>query len=611
MRRSLLASSAAALLLALCGSAQADRNQSASSTLAPPTKATARGLMFSKNADDATPMEPARAAPRVSPPDQGTGEAAPQPAARDEQPAAGGQAHPLDNTNPAIAAEDAAMADQLRDLIENRVSQFVHRAHDRAGILAFYQGRNFAPLWIENGKPAARMEQAAKFLRSVAADGLDPADYPAPDFGDTDPAKLAADELTLTNSIITFARHASIGRTAFSRISGAVWFDQKVPEAAEVLGKIAESRDVAATLDAFNPQVPAYKALKAELAAVHNGKDAAADPKAALEQEAKGHGMKHRSKAAKADEPKPRELSKAAKIDTIIANMERWRWMPHQLGATYVMVNVPDYTLKVVKDGKTVWQTKIVVGKPGTHATPLLTQTMKYITVNPTWNVPPSIIRNEYLPALAQDPNALARVGLRMGHNPDGSIRIYQPPGDRNALGRIRFNFPNRFLVYQHDTPDKYLFAKSERAYSHGCMRVQNPDEYAEVLLGVSQPEDRYTVTRIRSMYGANERSINFKHPIPVYITYQTAFVDDAGKPQSRADIYGLDKEINTVLRGDRRVADIPVARNYSSGSKPVMASGTNHRREASRSADGWDDDNGRPSWQSAFQPPPNRSRLW
>ena len=165
--------------------------------------------------------------------------------------------------------------------------------------------------------------------------------------------------------------------------------------------------------------------------------------------------------------------------------------MPHDLGAAYVMVNIPDYTLKVVQNGKTVWQTKIVVGKPGTHATPLLTETMKYITVNPTWNVPPSIIRNEYLPALAQDPNALSRIGLQVSHNPDGSIRIFQPPGERNALGRIRFNFPNRFLVYQHDTPDKKLFAHDARAYSHGCMRVQNPDKYAEVLLGVSQPEDK------------------------------------------------------------------------------------------------------------------------
>jgi murein L,D-transpeptidase YcbB/YkuD len=252
--------------------------------------------------------------------------------------------------------------------------------------------------------------------------------------------------------------------------------------------------------------------------------------------------------------------------------MERWRWNPHDLGADYVMVNIPDYTLKVVHDGKTVWTTKIVVGKPGGHATPLLTETMKYITVNPTWNVPPSIIRNEYLPALARDPNALARVGLRIGRNSDGSIRIYQPPGERNALGRIRFNFPNRFLVYQHDTPDKHLFAQSTRAYSHGCMRVQNPDEYAQVLLSITQPEDGYNAKKIRSMYGSGERTITFKKQIPVYITYQTAFADDGGKLDTRADIYGLDRDITALRHEDRKSMDVPIARNYNSSSTKPMA---------------------------------------
>jgi murein L,D-transpeptidase YcbB/YkuD len=443
----------------------------------------------------------------------------------------------------------------------------VPREQDRAGVLTFYKARNFAPIWIASGKPAPRADQAKAFLKDVAADGLDPADYATPGF--TDPAKLAVDELVLTNSVITFARHASIGRVAFSRVSGAVYYDQKAPNPADVLGKLAESSNVRATLDAFNPQAPAYKALKAQLADVRSGrhetKVATTEPTIAPMKGSKSKKGQHDAKA-------PEEKAKAASADTIIANMERWRWMPHDLGATYVMVNIPDYTLKVVKDGKTVWSTKVVVGKPGDHATPLLTETMKFITVNPTWNVPPSIIRNEYLPALARDPGALSRVGLQVSHNKDGSIRIFQPPGERNALGRIRFNFPNRFLVYQHDTPDKKLFALASRAYSHGCMRVQNPDEYAEVLLGVSQPEEKYTAARIRAMYGSSERTLNFKRPIPVYVTYQTAFVDDAGKAQARADIYGLDRDTLNTLRGDRRSSDTPIARNYNSSSKPVTS---------------------------------------
>jgi murein L,D-transpeptidase YcbB/YkuD len=203
-------------------------------------------------------------------------------------------------------------------------------------------------------------------------------------------------------------------------------------------------------------------------------------------------------------------------------------------------------------NGAPVWTTKVVTGKPGTHATPLLTETMKFITVNPTWNVPPSIIYNEYLPALQQDPTVLDRMGLRLEYARDGSIHISQPPGEANALGRIRFNFPNKFLVYQHDTPDKHLFAKEERAFSHGCMRVQNPDQYAAILLNITMPNERYTPEKIRSMYGRSEIDIKFPTAIPVNITYQTAFVDDAGKLQLRKDLYGRDAAMVALLRNSR-----------------------------------------------------------
>jgi murein L,D-transpeptidase YcbB/YkuD len=174
---------------------------------------------------------------------------------------------------------------------------------------------------------------------------------------------------------------------------------------------------------------------------------------------------------------------------------------------------------------------------------------MKYITVNPTWNVPPSIIYKEYLPALQQDPTMLQRMGLKFERNSDGSIHISQPPGEGNALGRIRFNFPNKFLVYQHDTPDKYLFAKEDRAYSHGCMRVQNPDQYAATLLGIALPQENYTAERIRGMYGKGEVNINLPTPIPVNITYQTAFVDDSGKLEFRKDVYGRDAQMIALLK--------------------------------------------------------------
>ena len=201
-------------------------------------------------------------------------------------------------------------------------------------------------------------------------------------------------------------------------------------------------------------------------------------------------------------------------IDTIIVNMERWRWMPRNLGNPHVIVNVPEYTLTLYNDGKVYWHTKIVAGKPG-KATPMVSAEMKFITVNPTWNVPPSIIENEYLPALQADPQALDRIGLKITQDADGTIHIWQPPGAGNALGRIRFNFPNKFLVYQHDTPDKYLFAREKRAYSHGCMRVQNPLTYGEKLLSLVLPNEHYTEARLEEMFGGSEININFPkiHP--------------------------------------------------------------------------------------------------
>jgi hypothetical protein len=203
-----------------------------------------------------------------------------------------------------------------------------------------------------------------------------------------------------------------------------------------------------------------------------------------------------------------------------------------------------------------------------------MTADMKYITINPTWNVPPSIINHEYLPALQQDPEALDRIGLKLVHNPDGTIRIYQPPGDKNALGRIRFNFPNKFLVYQHDTPDKYMFAYDKRAFSHGCMRVQDPQRYAEVLLSLVRPGDDYSLDRIKKMIAqGGETDIQFPTFVPVNLTYQTAFVDDAGKLQFRDDVYGRDKALLAILKGDdRKVADIPVEHKVDISHREVLA---------------------------------------
>jgi murein L,D-transpeptidase YcbB/YkuD len=510
---------------------------------------------------------------------------------------------------PAAAVEPPAVATAEAAELDQRVAEKIHemfgaradRLFDRknkAAVEAFYTARNFAPLWVEGGAESARAKAAVAYLAGVSADGLDPAAYPASSFANTDPAALAEAELKFTATVLTYARHAQIGRVHYSRVSSDILYNLVPPEPGEVLGKLADAANIAEVLDGFNPPHPGYKALKAKLAEARNRTGDAGHARIAPGKTLKV-GMddprvpqlRERLGVAAADNSiYDKALSDAVKAfqrqhdltatglltsstvetlngprrdhdaDVIIANMERWRWLPRDLGDAYVMVNIPDYTLRVMNHGAQVWTTKVVTGKPGEKATPLLTETMKYITVNPTWHVPPSIVNNEYLPALAQDPTVLDRMGLRVEHNRDGSVSISQPPGERNALGRIRFNFPNKFLVYQHDTPDKHLFNLARRAFSHGCMRVQYPDKYAEVLLGISNPQEGYTVERIRRMYGSGERDIHLTTPIPVHLTYQTAFVDDSGNLAIREDIYGRDARTLAALKGDeRRVADVPV----------------------------------------------------
>jgi murein L,D-transpeptidase YcbB/YkuD len=428
---------------------------------------------------------------------------------------------PLASLDPA----DRAVAEKIRDLLAAKPDRFFAGKKDTAAAAAFYQNRNLAPLWLENGAENARAAAVIARMKAADADGLDPGDYKAPSFTGLAPEALAEAELKLTGAVLTFARHLQAGRFPYTRVSRSnIELPQALPEPADILGRFADAADAGQALDAFSPQQEPYRKLKAMLAE-----------------------LRARSGTAKGDVSK--------QIETIVANMERWRWYPRDLGATHVVVNQPDFALSVMHNGAQVWTTRIVIGKP-TMPTPLLSETMKSITVNPTWHVPQSIIHNEYLPALAQDPTVLDRMGLRVSYS-GGQVEITQPPGDGNALGRLRFNFPNRFSVYQHDTPDKHLFGESFRAYSHGCMRVQDPAKYAEVLLNIAHPHERWTAERVKSLFGSVEQDIALPPTqIWVHITYQTAFVDGAGKLQIRPDVYGLDSRTLAAIKNERGVID-------------------------------------------------------
>ncbi len=589
---SLLASTTIALLLSAGGGA-----------LAQSTASPDNGTAIS------TPDAAKDAPAAINQTDKASGTSISTPPAPAETPAPAAATTPAASTPPTETV-DATIADQLHQLASGKFDHLLGGKSQRTEIDAYYSAHNYAPLWITDGQGNERAKAAMKYLGHVDADGLEPVDYPLPDFKSTDAATLAEAELRLTTSVVTYARHASIGRIAWSRVDANIDYDTKAPDPASVLAAVAGAQDVASVLDSYEPHAPGYVALKAKLAEIRGGGSDGLKPPISNGPVLKvgdkddrvpavrdklgiaGDGTTYDKALADAvksfqkehdltvtgtlttptldalNGPRPTHVT-----DIILANMERWRWMPHDFGKFYVMINLPDYTASVFNQGKRIWKTRIVIGKTD-MPTPIITAAMKFITVNPTWHVPPSIINREYLPALQQDPSVLQRMGLVVERDTWGKVTgIYQPPGEANAEGRLRFNFPNKFLVYQHDTPDKYMFAYAKRAFSHGCMRTQDPSKYAEVLLSLVRPHDGYTEERIKKMFGPSEINIDFPTFIPINVTYQTAFIDDDGKLQLRDDIYGRDRELLAIMKGsERKVADIPVEHRIDQSHRQVMA---------------------------------------
>jgi L,D-transpeptidase YcbB len=524
------------------------------------------------------------------------------PASEIAQPAAAPASEPV--AQPAVTVADQEFSDKLRDLITGRnADRYFNRRNERTGAEAFYKERNYAPLFVESGKRSEAGTRAVAYLQRVDEHGLEPGDYQIPSFKEGDLDALAEAELRLAGELLQYARHASMGRVHYTRVHNDIGFEREAPDPASILKAIAESKDLKATLDSYQPPHPQYHRLKAKLAEARGKADApaeeivripdgpsmkpnASDPRvpllrkrlkiegdetSAVYDQAVVDAVKAYQQSAGlsadgiAGPATFRALNAVPKrernVDIIVANMDRWRWFGRDFGKSYVLLNIPEYRLRLFRDGKLNWDTKVVIGKPE-QATPIMTGSMRFITVNPTWNVPPSLIANRYLPALRQDPSTLAQLGLRMEQNADGTVRMFQPPGDKNALGRIRFNYPNKFLVYQHDTPDKHLFAHDKRAYSHGCMRVENPLVYAEKLLSIVMPNEKYTADRLRSMYGNSEININFPAAMPVHHSYETAVVDESGNLRIFADVYGHDARHIAILRSsnERRVADVAQA---------------------------------------------------
>lgn len=479
----------------------------------------------------------------------------------------------------------------LREAVESMTSAPVARAapgqtlaaalrHERAAIATFYETRDFAPLWIagESFTPAARAAIAR--IERAREDGLDLAQYRPPALDAASPEAMATAELALSQAVVGYARQASGVRVA-PRSIGLVSATPDIATPEDALTAVAAAEDAGAALAGYNPPHPGYRALREKLVELRRERPAVATPRISPGRVLKV-GMKDprvplvrarfgidaaadnpggdliydtRVASAVADFQRANGLpangaltgrtiallsgGDPARLEReILASMEKWRWAPRDMGKTRIEVNIPDFSARLVRDGKTVHSMRVIVGKAETP-TPVFSDMMSYMVVNPSWHIPQSIVRKQ----LAQDPTYYARNGYEVVRR-GKTVFVRQPPGERNALGFIKFMFPNDHAVYMHDTPSRRLFTASQRAFSHGCVRVEHPFRFAEALA----PETGWNEKRLRSLIGRGERTIRFNEGVPVHLMYFTAFVDDQGKMQLRDDLYGQSRKLQAAL---------------------------------------------------------------
>jgi murein L,D-transpeptidase YcbB/YkuD len=532
------------------------------------------------------PRGPADSAPATEPHETDPAAAAhPETRAPEEAEKAGAPDRGRDAADatftPAVLA--AALRAQLEARAEpgSQGSLPARSAKEREAIAAFYAGRDFAPLWFVGDRPTAAVEPVISRLGRAAEDGLDLAAVSVPATKVASAEAVAAADIALTGAVVAYGRQASGSRVDPAAISRLIGVRPEVADAAVVLALVANAgAEAGDALRSFNPPHARYAALRAMLegyrrdrtppaqdasipqgpvlhvgmrdprvplvrarlslgqakaaaaASVYDTKVAAAVASFQKAKGLEGSGLLTAQTVAALTDARPSRLEAE-----IIANMERWRWMPRDLGASRIEVNIPDFEARVIESGTVVGRHRVVVGKAKTP-TPVFSEEMRYLVVNPYWNVPPSIVRNE----LTSSSGRLIRRGYETLYR-NGRLFVRQPPGDRNALGRIKFMFPNPYSVYMHDTPSRALFGEARRAYSHGCVRVDEPFRFADTVLG-----NGWTEARLRKLIGSKERYVTLPKPIPVHIEYFTAYVDAAGELHTREDIYGYSQRVRAAL---------------------------------------------------------------
>jgi len=524
---------------------------------------------------------------------------------------------------PLKAATVEAISAGIAERVQENDGRWADAGDERQiAMITSYDGAFYQPIWVDENGITDKGRELISMFEASSADGLHPGDYVTPDLKQamtaTDNAGLADLDIKLSFTLLNYAHHIGAGRVEPSAINNDLKISPEGPDLEAILSSARSAINMQAFATSLTPSSPRYQRLKQGLAkyreivaaggwvqvpAPSTGKSlkpGMTDPMVpVLARRLVQAGQLNEAdydfatapelfEGAIVDATKRFQDSLGLEIDGVIGpntlkqinitaeqrveqievNLERRRWMPDDLGDYYIFVNLADQYLKVVKriekNGKTREKTlhaaRAVVGKTY-HKTPVFTELMTYLVLNPNWNVPYSIATREYLPKLRRNPGALQAQNIRVlsggrqispysvnwsaysrGNFP---FRLQQASGPRNALGRVKFMFPNKYNIYIHDTPSKSLFKKASRVFSHGCVRVQDPLKLAEVILG---PEGTSRSSIDATINRGKRRVVKLKTPIPVHISYLTAWVNKDGSVHFRRDVYGRDAILSKAL---------------------------------------------------------------
>ena len=535
----------------------------------------------------------------------------------------------------ALVTTSAMAAATLRESLRERVTDLLagetvvigkHAIRTHLVLPALYERRGYSPIWVNPDS----IDQLIEAVRQVDRDGLDPADYHFQLLIDYrrqqraaltyDPTLTADFDLLLTDALVRLAYHLSFGKVDPESIDPHWNMARYFDDINKLLqpGNAIDSGKVDQLIQSLRPDSILYERMRMALARYRNiatnggwqriapgktlepgdtgervvalrtrliatGDMTARDHALPSYDDAVAEGVKsfQRRHGLDVDGKVGRKtltelnIRVEARVEQIRANLERARWLLHDLPATYVMVNIPGYNAHMVRDGEKVWQSRAQVGRTKRQS-PVFHSTLSYLDLNPTWTVPPTILEEDVLPEVRTDLAYLETKNMRVldydGNEIDPWIidwnaytgknfpwLIRQTPGPRNALGRIKFMFPNRHSVYLHDTPNKRLFKKSERAFSSGCVRIEKPWELAELLLEANNGWDG---ARLRQTIDSRRtKTVNLRQPVPIYLTYWTVDVSEPGVVGFRRDIYKRDVPIISALADDFEFRAEDVAR--------------------------------------------------